>query len=82
MFKLRKKVETCSLLEAVRAAAVDWVQCIQLFFSDTLFALILKDWFLIRFPPNYGERFLMSSASPKFVFWGPKIKSFVLNRFK
>ena len=38
--------------------------------------LILKEWFLTRFPPNFQERFLMSSASPEFVFWGPKIKQF------
>ena len=36
--------------------------------------LILEEWFLTRFPPNFQERFLMSSASPEFVFWGPKIK--------
>ena len=33
------------------------------------FCLILKEWFLTRFPPNFQERFLMSSASPEFVFW-------------
>ena len=38
--------------------------------------LILKEWFLTRFPPNFQERFLMSSASPEFVFGGPKIKQF------
>ena len=36
----------------------------------------LKEWFLLRFPPNFQERFLMSSASPDFVFWAPKIKQF------
>ena len=45
-------------------------------FSFHKFSLILKDWFLIRLPPNFQERFLMSSASPEFVFWGPKIKQF------
>ena len=40
------------------------------------FCLILKEWFLTRFPPNFQERFLMSSASPEFVFWDPKIKQF------
>ena len=45
-------------------------------FSFQKFCLILKDWFLIRFPPNFQERFLMSSASPEFLFWGPKIKQF------
>ena len=50
------------------------VQCIQNFFPK--FCLILKEWFLTRFPPNFQERFLMSSASPEFVFWGPKIKQF------
>ena len=38
--------------------------------------LILKEWFFTRFPPNFQERFLMSSASPEFVFGGPKIKQF------
>ena len=39
--------------------------------------LILRDWFLIRFPANFQERFLISSASPNFVFLGgPKIKQF------
>ena len=45
-------------------------------FSFHKLCLILKDWFLIRFPPNFQERFLMSTASPKFVYWGPKIKQF------
>ena len=45
-------------------------------FSFHKLCLILKDWFLIRFPPNFQERFLMSSASPEFIFWGPKIKQF------
>ena len=40
------------------------------------FCLILKECFFARFPPNFQERFLMSSASPDFVFWGPKIKRF------
>ena len=42
--------------------------------------LILKEWFLTRFPPNFQERFLMSSASPEFVFWGPKIKQFCVKQ--
>ena len=50
------------------------LQCIQKFFPKL--CLILKEWFLTRFPPNFQERFLMSSASPEFVFWGPKIKQF------
>ena len=45
-------------------------------FSFHKLCLILTDWFLIRFPPNFQERFLMSSTSPEFVFWGPKIKQF------
>ena len=40
------------------------------------FCLILKEWFLTRFPLNFQERFFMSSASPEFVFCGPKIKQF------
>ena len=39
------------------------LQCIQNFFPK--FCLILKEWFLTRFPPNFQERFLMSSASPE-----------------
>ena len=42
--------------------------------------LILKEWFLTRFPPNFQERFLMFSASPEFVFWGPKIKQFCVKQ--
>ena len=50
------------------------VQCIQKFFPKL--SLIFIEWFLTRFSPNFQERFLMSSASPEFVFLGPKIKQF------
>ena len=51
-------------------------QCSAFNFSFHKLCLIFKNWFFIRFPPNFQERFLMSSASPEFVFWGPKIKEF------
>ena len=65
----------CLLLKKREGACALFVlQCIQKFFPKL--CLILKEWFLTRFPPNFQERFLMSSASPEFVFWGPKIKQF------
>ena len=45
-------------------------------FSFHKLCLILKDWYLIRFPPNFQERFLMPSANPEFVFGGLKIQQF------
>ena len=44
-------------------------------FSFHKICLILTEWFLTRFPPNFQERFLMSSASPEFVFLGSKDKT-------
>ena len=59
-------------------AILNILQCIQNFFPKL--CLILKEWFLTRFPPNFQERFLMFSASPEFVFLGPTIKQFCVKQ--
>ena len=46
-------------------------------FSLHKLCLIFQDRFLIRFPPKFQERLLLFTASPEFVFWGPKKNSFV-----
>ena len=50
-------------------------------FSFHKLCLIFND-FAHLISPKFQERLLMLTASPKFVFWGPKKKnSFVLNKF-
>ena len=76
LFENEKERKRGSNLRQQRLASptAQVLQCIQKFFPKL--CLTGKEWFLTRFPPNFQERFLMSSASPEFVFWGPKIKQF------
>ena len=48
------------------------------FFSQTLFDFIRMVSHSIS--PNFLKRFLMSSASPEFVFWRPKTKQFCVKQ--
>ena len=72
----------CYVQSLLHVACKNHAHCSAFNFSFHKLCLILKGCFLIRFPPNFQERFLMSSASPEFVFWGPEIKQLCFKQVK